>query len=248
MNGNMASISSLSSAEVEGLPVDKLALEILADFASGGTWNADNWVIEHHTGRWSPGAIRACAEAIDWLRVKGLIARTPASEQSATGAVFVTRLGRRVLQEGRRLAMATERIGVDLHPKLEAVVRPQFLMGEYETACFVAMKQVEIRVRELAGESESLLGVKLAREAFKDGGPLSNPDMDPGERVARMELFAGGLGSFKNPTSHREVRFDDPTEAAEVILFGDLLMRILDRVEAERRPRNQNRSGRAKST
>ncbi len=46
-----------------------------------------------------------------------------------------------------------------------------------------------------------------------------------------MELFAGALGTFKNPVSHRQVDYADPTEAAEVVLFADLLHRILDRIE-----------------
>ncbi len=47
------------------------------------------------------------------------------------------------------------------------------------------------------------------------------------------DLFAGALGSFKNPTSHRVVTYQDPTEASEVVLVADLLMRILDTVEAK---------------
>lgn len=34
---------------------------------------------------------------------------------------------------------------------------------------------------------------------------------------------------FKNPSSHRQVDFDDPTLASEVILLADLLLRLLDR-------------------
>lgn len=64
---------------------------------------------------------------------------------------------------------------------------------------------------------------------------LTDPDADPGEQVATMELFKGAIGLFKNPTSHRPVDYDDPTLASEVIVFADLLLRLLDRVE-ERLP------------
>ena len=49
-----------------------------------------------------------------------------------------------------------------------------------------------------------------------------------------MALFRGAIGTFKNPTSHRPVEYDDPTLAAEVIFLADLLMRMLDRVEDRR--------------
>jgi uncharacterized protein (TIGR02391 family) len=76
--------------------------------------------------------------------------------------------------------------------------------------------------------------VKLMREAFKQGGPLADARADGGEQVATMELFAGAIGTFKNPTSHRPVSYEDPAEAAEVVLLADLLMRLLDRVEQRR--------------
>jgi uncharacterized protein (TIGR02391 family) len=62
-------------------------------------------------------------------------------------------------------------------------------------------------------------------------GVLTDLEANPGEQVAMMELFKGVIGLFKNPTSHRPVNYDDPTLASEVILFADLLLRLLDRVE-----------------
>jgi uncharacterized protein (TIGR02391 family) len=120
-------------------------------------------------------------------------------------------------------------LNLDLHPSLESKVRPQFLMGEYEMAAFAAMRAVEVRVREMAGASDSDIGRNLMNFAFGDGGPLCDISLDPGERQARRELFAGAIGTIKNPTSHREVRYEDPTEASEAVLLADLLMRILDR-------------------
>ena len=161
---------------------------------------------------------------------------TPVALACAPCTRFLRRLGRETLEyEVARLA-AAERLGVALHARIAQRVQQQFLLGEFELAVFAAMKEVEVRVRELAGASQSLLGVKLMQHAFSaETGVLTDPDADPGEQVATMELFKGAIGLFKNPTSHRPVDYDDPTLASEVILFAELLLRLLDRVE-ERLP------------
>lgn len=56
---------------------------------------------------------------------------------------------------------------------------------------------------------------------------LRDPDSEGGERQAVADLFAGGIGAYKNPAGHRTVRFDDAVEAAEVIQLADLLLRIV---------------------
>jgi hypothetical protein len=43
-----------------------------------------------------------------------------------------------------------------------------------------------------------------------------------------MALFWGAIGVFKNPPSHRQVDYANPTIAAEIVLFADLLLRMLD--------------------
>ena len=70
------------------------------------------------------------------------------------------------------------------------------------------------------------------RQAFAGGGPLADPALDGGERDAVSALFAGALGVFKNPSSHRQVSYTDPTVASEVIALGDLLLRMLDATAA----------------
>jgi hypothetical protein len=48
------------------------------------------------------------------------------------------------------------------------------------------------------------------------------------EREARAHLFAGAIGSYKNPQSHRHVGLEDPDEAAEIIMLANHLLRIVE--------------------
>ena len=50
-------------------------------------------------------------------------------------------------------------------------------------------------------------------------------------------LYAGAIGLFKNPSSHRDVNLADPVEAVELIMLADLLIRMAKR----RRPGEQPR-------
>jgi uncharacterized protein (TIGR02391 family) len=225
-----------SRDETIQLPISALALLVLKDYAAGSGWNWQNWMREaeqYGTAR-DPEVNLALSEAWSWLIVHGLVVRD--SSQSSPDAVKVSRLGLKTLEYGMAGLVAGERLGVALHPRLAQRIQQQFLLGEFELAVFASMKEVEVMVRELTGESTSLIGTKLMQQAFSsEKGALTDPDADPGERVAMMELFKGAIGLFKNPTSHRPVDYDDPTLAAEVILLADLLLRLLDQIK-ERNP------------
>jgi uncharacterized protein (TIGR02391 family) len=104
-----------------------------------------------------------------------------------------------------------------------------FMRGEFDTAAFQAMKAVEVAVRDAAGLADSLVGTKLMQAAFApDSGPLADMNAELGERLGRMHFFVGAIACYKNPHSHRDVDLDDPTEAAEIILLANHLLRIVD--------------------
>lgn len=97
------------------------------------------------------------------------------------------------------------------------------LLGEHETAVFLAMREVESRVRELAGAGDEESGVSLIRVALKPNppGPLTDPSLPTAERQATMELFLGAFGVFRNPSGHREVEYGGPASVARIVLLAD---------------------------
>jgi uncharacterized protein (TIGR02391 family) len=216
-----------SSDEIQALPVDERGLAILKDLLEVGEWNEYNYLLRYKR---SPGVASAVAESLAWLRGRAFIARTPGETTDA--AIFVTPRGHEALAQGLAAARAVEHLEAGLHPILEQRVRRQFILGEYEQAVFVAMKAVEVRVRSLAGLGDDMIGVPLMTKAFNTDGPLTDPEAVPGERVGTMNLFQGAYAVLRNPAGHREVNYDDVTEAAEAVAMASLLMRILDRVEA----------------
>lgn len=144
--------------------------------------------------------------------------------------MFITRRGERILQEENFTAYAKESL-LDiktLDPILVRKVKPLFLRGDYDTAIFQAFKEVEVRVRKAGGYDGEEIGVSLMRVAFHpQTGKLTNKESMGGEKQAMMDLFAGAIGLFKNPVSHRNVVLVSPEETADIIRFANCLLRII---------------------
>lgn len=187
-----------------------------------------------HRGGPYPGSEReakaAVVEAWAWLEGQGFI--VPLLTDNNSAHPDARTLSRRAIQLA---ANPQQALGDRLLPKdsLHALIREDvwalFHRGKYDTAVFEAMKAVEVEVRAAMEAPTSLLGVKLMRVAFApEAGPLTDMSADGGERVARMELFAGAIGYYKNSQSHRDVALSDPDQAAEIIMLASHLLRIVD--------------------
>lgn len=177
------------------------------------------------------------SDAWAWLESHALIGHSSKNPQGSNWS-RVTNAGKTLLEDPNAISKvwAEDRLTGELHPALSSA-RTNFALGDYETASFAAMKAVEVEVRRVAGLANELLGVALMRKAFspKDG-VLRDPGAEGGEQQAIADLFAGTIGAYKNPASHRTVRFDDAVEAAEVIQLADLLLRIVQRADARLHP------------
>ena len=242
--------------DLASLPVDELALWTLQQMISskratfqrsnfldqllkgvGERMPSDSAYGQPETSQGDPPHLgRALAEAWGWLTSEGLIAEAATAlawgQFPVEGYWFVTRFGERVAAHPRARAWvaAERRLGLTLHPRLEERARRQFVLGEFEAAAFVAMREVEVAVREHAELPTTVLGTDLMNKAFSDGGPLADADAPRAEREGMQSLYRGAISVFKNPASHRALDYDDPVEAAEIVLFADLLLRMLDRV------------------
>lgn len=171
----------------------------------------------------------ALAEAWAWLEAQGLV--IPAIDANGSnGWRIFSRRAKRFESEAEFAQYALARVLPKeiLDPRIANKVWMAFMRGEFDVAAFQAMKAVEVSVREAANLENRLVGVALMREAFApERGKLTEANAEKGEQVACMDLFAGAIGLYKNPHSHRDVNLDDPIEAMEIILLANRLLRIV---------------------
>lgn len=175
--------------------------------------------------------ILALSEGYQWMRNVGLIVPVPDPSGASAGWSTLSRRAR-ALQTEEDFRMFSFGRSIDrslLHPQIADDVWRNFTRGNYATAVFEAMRSVEIAVRDAAGYAPNEHGVPMVRKAFhKDSGPLTDKGQPEAEREALMHLFAGAIGSYKNPHSHRAVALDDPREAFEMVILAGHLLGIVD--------------------
>ncbi len=186
--------------------------------------------IDNYAGQYSTEEIsRAIVEAWIWLEREGMIAPDP---KNHCNSVYITKRGEQFLANGDANKYLKGKLIPEgaLDPVLKSKVEHLFIRGDYDTAVFQAFKEVEVRVRKAAGLPSTSIGVPLMRAAFHpENGALTDMTQAIAEREATSALFAGAIGLFKNPSSHRDVNWEDAGECVELIYLSNYLLRLINR-------------------
>jgi uncharacterized protein (TIGR02391 family) len=211
-----------------------VVLEFLNSLNDGSTLlNSHNFslpsTVQEYPAKDREAILKALMEAWGWLEREGLIAPKPGS--FGQGWIFITRRGRKITNRTDFKSYQHSNLLPKhlLHPIIALSVWSSFIRGDYDTAVFQAFKEVEVAVRVAGRYPLTEIGVPLMRKAFDiKTGPLTEQNLPPAEREALQHLFAGAIGSYKNPQSHRNVSITDPTEAVEMIILASHLLKIVD--------------------
>jgi uncharacterized protein (TIGR02391 family) len=172
----------------------------------------------------------ALLEALNWLEVNGLLI-PPRGPNGTNGFRMLGRRGRELLNTAAYAAFqkASAFPKALLHPAIADRVWIELARGDLSDAVFIAFRAVEEALRSAGPYQPTDIGIDLARRAFNITiGPLTDQSQPAPEREALAHLFAGAIGSYKNPHSHRTVTIDDPLEAQEIVMLASHLLRIID--------------------
>lgn len=170
---------------------------------------------------------RALSAAWSVLERTGMVAVDP--EQAHYAVYFVTKRGAAAsVTEWSQVVLAASIPPEMFHRELRTTVYAKFLRGDHEGALLEAFRLVEVRVREAGSFGPTDLGVPLMRKAFQTAsGPLTDPGEVMAEQQALSDLYAGAIGRFKNPPSHR-LTSPDAAPTARLLSFASYLLTLLE--------------------
>jgi hypothetical protein len=115
--------------------------------------------------------------------------------------------------------MSLSKYGID-----QELVEDCRIQKPYRKAVSEALLTLETRMRKTLKAGDSVTGIDLVSEAIKQGA-FDRPVKS--ERDGLSQLYRGVFMWFRNPQSHRKVKYSKE-DAVKMVLFIDYLIRLFD--------------------
>jgi uncharacterized protein (TIGR02391 family) len=213
-----------------------LFLEFLYELRPGGKMDhhtnnvnaiVESWIDEYSKIQLTENERQKLSEGVNELRNANLICQ---DYKQGPNFVVLTQKGKKLVEDGKEVDL----YGVQLqevvrNDELLSVCLDNFETGKFDTAVFSAFRLVEEKIRKKAELDENHLGVTLVTEALHpEKGLLFIPQCRvKSEQEGIYNLFKGAIAFFKNPISHREVKYEDPLTTIRIIGFAEFLLQII---------------------
>lgn len=186
------------------------------------------WINEYFSQKLNDEEIQLAYEAVQELRTSSLIVRD--ATQHSDDFVKLTGKGKKVVKNGKDpdiYGLQLEQLIVN--PDILNKCLSSFNEENYEAAIFSAYRFMEEEVRRRSGLDVKCYGDALITQALHPTKGLLTITtcMLDNEKEGVYNLFKGAVAFFKNPSSHRTVKYEDKLIAMEIIGFADLLLQIL---------------------
>lgn len=193
---------------------------------SGMTATPDNG----YPGHKKPQVDALLSRAWNWIERNGYIEPAPGIN-GRNGWRMLTEEGAAIAagQDIRQLMATKEFPKSLLHPSIRDKVWASLRRNDLDEAVRSSFVALEDAVRDAGGFGHADYGVDLMRKAFHaDTGPLTNMKSVKAEREALSHLFAGAVGAYKNPVSHRGGVLSELQDAQDQVMLASHLLRIVD--------------------
>lgn len=222
-------------------------------------WANSQGVLPHYKGEWPPitkGALDALAAA--GLIISTPSFKT---ETTQSGGISRPRVTSKEREYNRRCTLTQESYDAvdsnfaapdttfvthltpladvtNLDPEIKSRCLPILGAGSadpklWDSAVRTAGVILEERLRDIGRiENGSLIGLALVNKIFGAGGTLSNILGSEAKRQSYRDLYAGAVGTLRNPFAHRLID-PEPEDGGALILFVNLLLRMLEDLRRE---------------
>jgi len=171
-------------------------------------------------------------EALHELSLQNIIMKDPYHDTSLFSFTLTTK-GRGIAEKQLDIDEYSLRLeNFIANEELLDECQDDFNNGKYETAIFSAYRLLEVTVRKKSGLPADTIGTNLMIGAFspnpKKPGKLRIPTcVIASEETGVLNLFIGAIQSFKNPTSHRIVDYENPRVALQIMVCAELLLDLV---------------------